>query len=96
VLGDTESRYDVSGQWYNEWPLDIWVDSLIFGWLRETFLPMLVNEPADHPEPDEVNALEEALLPEQERHDNALPSAPPPHKAVLFCLLPGQVLHLKW
>jgi len=29
-LGDTEDRNDVSGQWYNEWPLDTWVDSLIF------------------------------------------------------------------
>ena len=30
VLGDTEDRNDVSGQWYNEWPLDTWVDSPIF------------------------------------------------------------------
>jgi hypothetical protein len=30
VLGDTEDRNDVSRQWYNEWPLDTWVDSPIF------------------------------------------------------------------
>jgi len=30
VLGDTKDRNDVSGQWYNEWPPDTWVDSPIF------------------------------------------------------------------
>jgi len=33
VLGDTEDRNDISGQWYNKWPLDTWVDSPIFRWL---------------------------------------------------------------
>jgi len=96
VLGDTEDRNDVSGQWYDKWPLDTWVDTPIFRWLRETFLPMLVNKHAEYPEPDEDDPSREALLPEQERHKNALPSAPPPQKAVLFCPLPGQVRHLKW
>jgi len=57
---------------------------------------MLVNEHAEYPEPDEDDPLREALLPQQERHENALPSAPRPHTAVLFCPLPGQVHHLKW
>jgi len=57
---------------------------------------MLVNEHAEYPEPDEDDPLREALLPEQERHEYALPSAPPPRKAVLFCPLPGQVRHLEW
>jgi len=96
VLGVTEDGNDVSGQWYDEWPLDTWVDSPIFRWLRETFLPMLVNKHAEYAKPDEDDPLREALLPEQERHENALPSAPPPQKAVLFCPLPGQVHHLKW
>jgi hypothetical protein len=96
VLGDTEDRNDVSGQWYNEWPLDTWVDSPIFRWLRDTFLPMLVKEPAEYPEPDEDEASNEALLHEPESNKCALPSAPPPQKAVLFCPLPGQVRHLKW
>ena len=96
MLGDTEDRNNVTGQWYDEWPLDTWVDSPIFRWLRETFLPILVNKHAEYPEPDKDNPLREALLPEQERHENALPSAPPPQKAVLFCPLPGQVRHLKW
>jgi len=57
---------------------------------------MLVNEPAEYPEPDQDDKLKEVLHPVQVRHDNALPSAPPLQKAVLFCPLPGQVCHLKW
>jgi len=49
VLGDTEDRNDISGQWYNEWPLDTWVDSPIFRWLRDTFLQMLVNAAVEYP-----------------------------------------------
>jgi len=30
VVGYTKDRNDVSGQWYNKWPLDTWVDSPIF------------------------------------------------------------------
>ena len=78
MLGDTEDRNDVSGQWYDEWALDTWVDSPIFRWLRETFLPMLVKEPAEYPEPDEDDRLRAALLPEPQKHENALPGAPPP------------------
>jgi hypothetical protein len=37
-----------------------------------------------------------ALLHEPECDNSFLPSAPPPQKAVLFSLLPGQVRHLKW
>jgi len=95
VLGDTEDRNDVSGQWHDEWPLDTWVQSPIFRWLRETFLRMLVKERAEYPEPDQDDASRETLLPE-ERNENAPPSAPPPQKAVLFCPLPGQAHHLKW
>jgi len=29
-LGDTVDRSDVSGQWYDEWPLDTWVDWPVF------------------------------------------------------------------
>jgi len=93
VLGDTEDCNNVSGQRFNEWVLDTWVDSLIFRWLRESFLPSLINQHAEYSEPDEDDPLREALLPEQERHENGLPSAPPPENAVLFCHLPGQVRH---
>jgi hypothetical protein len=96
VLGDTEDRNDISGQWDNEWALDTWVASLVFRQLRVTFLPMLVNEYVEYPEPDENDPLREALFPEQNRHDNPLHSAPPPQNAVLFCPLHGQVRHLKW
>ena len=30
VMGDTEDHNEVSGQWYNDWPINTWVDSLIF------------------------------------------------------------------
>ena len=46
VLGDTEDLNDVSGQWHDEWPLDTWVESLNFQWLRETLLLLLIKEPA--------------------------------------------------
>jgi len=64
VLGETEDRNVISGQLDDEWPLDTLVDSPIFGSLRETFLPMLVNEPAEYPEPDQDDESREALLPE--------------------------------
>ena len=96
VLGDMEAPNNMSGQCYNECAVDAWVDSSIFRCLRATFLPMLVNEPAEYPEPDEDDPLREALLPEQKRHENALPSAPPPHKPVRFDPSPGQVPYLKW
>jgi hypothetical protein len=96
VLGDTKDRNDISGQWYNEWPLDTWVDSRILPWLKVTFLPMLVNEPADYPKPDEDNASNEALLHEPESDISTFPCAPLFQKAVLFCPLPGQVRRLKW
>jgi len=63
VLGDTEDRSDLSGQWYNELPLDTWLESPIFQWLREQFLPNLINKPAEDPEPDEDDASGETLLP---------------------------------
>jgi len=96
VLGDTDDHNDVSGQWYNEWPLDSWVDSPVFALLRERFLPILVNEHMEYPKPDEDNPLEATLLQKQERPENSLPSAPLPQRALIFCPLPGQVCHLKW
>ena len=78
VLGDTEDRNDVSGQYYNEWPLDAWVDFPIFRWLRDAFLPILVNQSAEYPEPDEDEASNEALLHQPESLKSTLPPAPPP------------------
>jgi len=96
VLGDTKDRNDVSEPWYNAWPLDTWVYSPIFRWLRDLSLLILVNESAEYPEPDKDNASNEALLHEPERLKSTWPRALPPQKAVLFCPLPGQVHHLKW
>jgi hypothetical protein len=96
VLGYMEDHNDLSGHWYDQLALDTGVDSLISRWLRETFLPMLVKEPAKHPEPDEDNSLREALLPEQIRPENALPSVPTSHKAVLFRPPPGKVRYFNW
>jgi len=95
VLGDTDDSKDVSGQWHDERPMDTWVESLISRWRRETFLPMLVMEPAEYPKPDQDDASRETLLPE-ERNENPPPNAPPPQKKVLFCPLPGQIHDLKW
>ena len=95
VLGDTEDCNNVSGPWHDEWPLDTWVESPIFRWLRVKFWPMLAKEPAEYPEPDQDDASSETLLPE-ERNKNAPPSAPPPQKSVLFCPHSGQVHHWKW
>jgi len=72
-------------------------DFPIVQWLRDTFLPMLVNESAEYPKPDEDEASNEALLHEPESLKSILPCAPPPpQKAVLFCPLPGQCRHLTW
>jgi len=57
---------------------------------------MLVKESVEYPEPDEDDKSREVLLLEKDWYENALPSAPPPQKVVLFCSLPGQVRHLKW
>jgi hypothetical protein len=57
---------------------------------------MLVNEPAEYPEPDEDDPSKEALLHQPESNIRAMPRAPAPHKAVLFCPLPRQIHHLKW
>jgi hypothetical protein len=56
---------------------------------------MLVKDPAEYPERDQDIASREMLLPE-ERNKNALPSVPPPRKAMLFCTLPGNVRNSKW
>jgi len=96
VLGDTGDRNEVSEQWYDEMPFEPWVDSPLFQWLRDTFLPMFVNSAAEYPESEEDHESNVALLYEPETNQSPLPRAPAPQKAVLFCPLPGQVLHLKW
>jgi hypothetical protein len=88
-MGDTEDRNEVFGQWYNEWSLDTWVDARIFRSLRDTFLPILVMEPAKYSEPDEDEASNEALLHEPESNKSLFPPAPPPQKAELIYPLPG-------
>jgi len=57
---------------------------------------MLVKEPAEYPEPDKDEAINEALLHEPESNKSPLPPTPPPQKAVLFCPLPDHIRHLKW
>jgi len=57
---------------------------------------MFVNARVEYPEPEEDEASNEALLHEPERYKSALPRAPSPQTALLFCPLPGQVCHLKW
>jgi len=95
VLGDTDDQNDISGQLYDEWPLDTWMDCPIFRWLRDTFLPMLVDSPREYPKPDKGKASNQVLLHRPESINSALLCAPPPPKAVPFCPLPGDVRHLK-
>jgi hypothetical protein len=64
--------------------------------LRDTFLAMLVKEPAVYPEPEEDDASNVAHLHEPECITSTSPQVLPPQKAVLFCPLPVQVRHLKW
>jgi len=96
IFGDTEDRNDISGQWYDEWPLDRRVDSPNFWSLRDTFPPTLVNARAEYLEADEDDALNDVLLCDSERKKTVLPCTHPPYKAVLFGPLPGQVHHLTW
>jgi len=96
VLGDTKVPNDISGQWYDNWPLDTWADSPIFWSLRDPFLWFLVNAPAEYPEPDKDEASNEVLLRNPECNKFPLPCAPPPQKVVLFCPLPCPVYDLKW
>jgi len=51
----------MSGQWYNEWPQNTQVDSPILRWLRDSFLSMVVKEPAEYLKPDEDEASDEVL-----------------------------------
>jgi hypothetical protein len=95
VLGDTRDSNDVCEQCHDEWPLDNRVESPIFQWLRAIFLPKLVKQPAEYPEPDHDNASRQVLL-QEERNENPPPSAPAPQHSVVFCPLPSQVHHLKW
>jgi len=88
VMEDTENHNDVSDIRYDKWPLATWVDSPIFRWLREIFLPMLVKEHAEYPEPDQDDESWESLLPEQDRNESTLPCVPL-QKAVLICSFPG-------
>jgi len=96
VLGDTKDWNDFSGQWYDEWALITWVDSIIFQWLRDTFLPILVNSPAEYLKPDEHEVSADPLLNEPGSNTCSLPWAPPAQKVAVFCWLPGEVCNLKW
>jgi hypothetical protein len=58
---------------------------------------MLVNESVEDREQDKDDTSNDALLHELESLRCTSPRAPsPPHKAVLFSPLPGEVCHLKW
>jgi len=82
VLGDTEDQNTVSGQWYDEWPLNSWVDSRNFRSQRVEFLAIFVHIPVEYPDPDEDEASHEVPLTEPESNMSYLPRAPSPQKAV--------------
>jgi len=72
------------------------VNSPIFPWLRESFVPMLVNKAAQYSEPDQDVVSRAALLVEQVKYQNALPSVPPSQQMVLLCAHYSQVCYSMW
>lgn len=62
MLRDTENYDDVSGKWYNQWPLNTLVDDLILTLRREEYLQMLVNEPEEYSALEQDEASTEVLL----------------------------------
>lgn len=77
VLADTKDRNDNSERWCDEWPLNGLVDFPIFCLLKDTFLPIPVDEPAKDPELDKEEASNEVLLHEPESLTTTLPRALP-------------------
>jgi hypothetical protein len=53
---------------------------------------MVVNEPAEYFQSDDSDSVRVAVFLE-ERFENSLLGAPPPHIEVQFCHLVGQVRH---
>ena len=96
VLGDTEHHNNLSGQWYDEWPINTWVDCPMFQWLREILMPILINESVEYREPEQEEASSEALLHEHGRNGDELPGTPHSQQVVLIYPLPGEVHHLQW
>jgi len=96
VFRDTKDHNDISGQWYDKWPLDTLVHFPIIRWLTDRSLPMLVNAPAEYPEPEEDDASNEALLHAPESNECSLPGARSSQTAVLFCPLCALLRHLMW
>jgi hypothetical protein len=96
VLRETDDLNDVSGQSYDEWQLDMWVDFPNIRPLSAAFLPILFQDPAEYRELNQNDKSREALHLEYARHENELPCAPTPQKAVLFCPPQDQLHHVEW
>jgi hypothetical protein len=57
VLEHNLDRNDISRHWYDELAFDTWVVWLFSPWLRESFLPVQVNESTESSETDEDDRL---------------------------------------
>jgi hypothetical protein len=57
---------------------------------------MLANSVAEFSKPDKDEESTEACPHQPESNECSLPSAPPHHKVVLFCPLPGEVHNFNW
>jgi hypothetical protein len=80
-LEDEGDRY-ASGEWREQWgDLNNFEAGPIFRWLRDEFMPRLIQERPTIP----------AMTAEEEPLESSLPQ-----KAVMFCPLPGQVRHVAW
>jgi hypothetical protein len=57
-----KDQNEVSGHWYNERPFKKWLDSAMVRWLTDTYLRMLVWEPAEFAAPDADDASNVVVL----------------------------------
>jgi len=71
-----------------------WILRSVNGW--DTVLSMVVNTPAEYPEPDEDEVLNNVLQHQSETNNGTLPCTPQFKTVLPFCRLLGEVRHLKW
>lgn len=73
----------------NELPPNTLVDTPVVSWLRERFLTMLANEPAEFPEPNQNDSSSDSLQHKPASDEYALPWSLHQQEEALFYLLSG-------
>jgi len=92
----TKNQNDFPGQSYSEWWHSSWVASAIFGWLRVSFLWMIVHNSVEYPEPEQVIKSSDTILSNELRNHYALRRTPSTWKVVLWYSPAVQVQLAKW